>query len=54
MRLGGIGCLQRQIGLVLLLSIQSFDMVMLLFPAWVALLSVLMLTQAPQGAVAQD
>ena len=42
------------VGLVLLLSIQSFDMVILLLPAWVALLSVLVLMQVPTEAVAQD
>ena len=42
------------VGLVLLLSVQSFDIVILLFPAWVALLSVLMLTQVPPEAVTRD
>ena len=36
------------VGLVLLLTTQSFDMAILLFPAWVALVSVLLLVQSPR------
>ena len=35
------------IGLVLLLSVQSFQLVILLFPAWVLLLSVIILVRGP-------
>jgi len=42
------------VGLVLLLTVQSFDMVILLFPAWVALVSVLMLVKAPPREAARD
>jgi len=38
------------IALLLLLSIRSFHIVMLLFPAWVALLSVFLLITPPEGA----
>jgi hypothetical protein len=42
------------VGLVLLLTVQSFDLVILLFPAWVALVSVLMLVKAPPREAARD
>ena len=45
-----MGCVHRLlVGLVLLLSVQSFDMVILLFPAWVLLLSVVILVRRPAG-----
>lgn len=39
------------IGLVLLLSVQAFDLAILFFPAWVALLSVVILMSHPAGPV---
>ena len=42
------------VGLVLLLTVQSFDMVILLFPAWVALVGVLMLVKAPPREAVRD
>jgi hypothetical protein len=41
------------IGLVLLLSIRWFDLIILLFPAWVALLSVLVLVASPASGEAR-
>jgi hypothetical protein len=41
------------IGLVLLLSIRWFDLIILLFPAWVALLSVLVLVASPTSGEAR-
>jgi hypothetical protein len=41
------------VGLVLLLGVQAFDMVILLFPIWVGLMSVLLLTR-PSGKTASS
>jgi hypothetical protein len=37
------------VGLVLLLSVQSFELVILLFPAWVLLLSLIIFVRGPAG-----
>lgn len=41
------------VGLILLLGVQAFDLVILLFPAWVALLSIVILVRASGGNAAQ-
>jgi len=42
------------IGLVLLLGVQAFDLIILLFPAWVALISVIVLVASSRGAGSQE
>ena len=42
------------VGLVLLLGVQAFDMIVLLFPAWVALMSVLLLVKTSAARAASE
>jgi len=42
------------VGFILLLGVQAFDLVILLFPSWVALLSILILVRASVGTAARD
>jgi hypothetical protein len=42
------------VGLVLLLGVQAFDMVILLFPIWVGLMSVLLLTRSSGQATTPE
>jgi hypothetical protein len=42
------------VGLVLLLGVQAFDMVILLFPLWVGLMSVLLLTRSSEKTASSE